>query len=88
MRQPLAELKRFLFAELYRHPQVTQTTDHARQVVAELFGAYVQAPAEMPPDFAAQPDRHRAVADYIAGMTDRFAMREHLRLTGRDLFTG
>jgi len=86
LRQELSELKRFLFAELYRHPQVTQTTDRARQVVAELFDAYVQAPAEMPSDFAAQADRHRAVADYIAGMTDRFAMREHLRLTGRDLF--
>ena len=38
------------------------------------------------PDFAGAPDRPRAVADYIAGMTDRFALREHQRLTGRDLF--
>ncbi len=39
----------------------------------------------MPPDFAARPDSARAVADYIAGMTDRFAAREHERLTGRRL---
>jgi dGTPase len=58
----------------------------ARAVVRELFAAYVEAPREMPADYAAQPDRHRAVADYVAGMTDRFATREHRRLTGRDAF--
>jgi dGTPase len=79
-------LKRFLFAALYRHPQVMRTTDVARQVVRELFAAYVDAPHEMPAEHAAQPDRHRAVADYVAGMTDRFAVREHRRLTGHDLF--
>jgi dGTPase len=41
----------------------------------------------MPVDYAGQPDLARAVADYIAGMTDRFAQREHQRLTGRDLFS-
>jgi dGTPase len=79
-------LKRFLFGALYRHPQVMRTTDVARQVVRELFAAYVDAPHEMPAEHAAQPDRHRAVADYVAGMTDRFAVREHRRLTGQDLF--
>ena len=79
-------LKRLLFAALYRHPQVMRTTELARQVVCELFAAYLAAPHEMPPEHAAQADRHRAVADYVAGMTDRFAMREHRRLTGRDLF--
>ena len=74
------------FAALYRHPQVMRTTDVARRVVGELFAAYLAAPAEMPADFAALPDRHRAVADYVAGMTDRFAAREHRRLTGEDLF--
>jgi dGTPase len=86
LRAGLAALKRFLFAQLYRHPQVMQTTERARTVVAELFAAYIAAPQSMPPDFAAAPDRHRAVADYIAGMTDRFAMREHQRFSGRDLF--
>jgi dGTPase len=65
-----------------------RTTDVARQVVRELFAAYVAAPAEMPADHAAMSDRHRAVADYVAGMTDRFAAREHRRLTGRDAFAG
>jgi len=79
-------LKRLLFAALYRHPQVMRTTELARQVVCELFAAYLAAPHAMPPEHADQPDRHRAVADYVAGMTDRFALREHRRLTGRDLF--
>ena len=79
-------LKRYLFSALYRHPQVMRTTDVARLVVQELFAAYVTAPQEMPADFAARADRHRAVADYVAGMTDRFAAREHRRLTGRDAF--
>jgi len=86
LREAITELKRFLFAELYRHPQVMQTTDRARTAVAELFAAYVAAPQEMPADYAGADDRHRAVADYIAGMTDRFALREHQRLTGRELF--
>jgi len=77
------ELKRFLFRNLYRHPQVAQTTEQAQQVVRELFAAYLERPGEMPTAYAGRRDRHRAVADYIAGMTDRFAMREHERLTGR-----
>jgi len=76
-------LKRFLFRNLYRHPQVTQTTDQARQVMRELFEAYLERGSEMPASYAERQDRHRAVADYIAGMTDRFAVREHERLTGR-----
>jgi dGTPase len=86
MRAAGTELKRFLFRALYRHPQVTHTTGIARDVVRELFAAYVVAPHEMPADFAARDDRPRAVADYVAGMTDRFAAREHHRLTGRDAF--
>ena len=86
VRQQCTELKRFLFRELYRHPQVTRMTDRARAVVSELFAAYLDRPDEMTSDFAASSDRPRAVADYIAGMTDRFALREHHRLTGRRLF--
>ena len=44
--------------------------------------AYLEEPAHMPADFASREHRPRAVADYIAGMTDRFAAREHERLTG------
>jgi dGTPase len=79
------ELKKFLFASLYRHPQVMQMMGQAQQAVHELFTAYIAQPQEMRAEFAAREDRHRAVADYIAGMTDRFALREHERLTGRKL---
>ena len=85
MREQSRELKRFLFANLYRHPQVMQTTDQARQVVRDLFVAYVQNPKEMQADFARREDTPQAVADYIAGMTDRFAAREHSRLTGQQV---
>jgi dGTPase len=74
-----------LFAQLYRHPQVMQTTGQAQIVVRELFEAYSRQPTEMPAEHAARPDTARAVADYIAGMTDRFAAKEHERLTGRKL---
>ena len=83
MRTQSAALKRFLFRGLYRHPQVVQTTVQARVVVQELFAAYIDNPSDMPESFAVRGDGPRAVADYIAGMTDRFAMREHERLTGR-----
>jgi dGTPase len=86
MRADSAELKRFLFANLYRHPQVNATTAAARQIVRDLFSGYMEQPERMAPEFASSPDRARGVADYIAGMTDRFARREHQRLTGRDLF--
>jgi dGTPase len=78
-------LKQFLLAQLYRHPQVMQMTGQAKIVVRELFEAYSAQPSEMPPEHAARPNPVRAVADYIAGMTDRFAGREHERLTGRKL---
>ena len=86
MRHESSELKRFLFANLYRHPAVTATTDRARDVVRELFAIYLDRPAEMSDEFQQAGDRPRAVADYIAGMTDRFALKEHQRLTGQALF--
>jgi dGTPase len=86
MRAESVELKRFLFANLYRHPQVTATTARAKEVVGALFATYLDRPLEMTEDYAQAADRPRAVADYIAGMTDRFALREHMRLTGQDPF--
>jgi len=85
-RAELDELRRFLFAGLYRHPRVARATAQGRMVVAELFAAYLQEPREMPAQHADLEDRHRAVADYVAGMTDRYALREHHRLTGRREF--
>lgn len=87
MRRDSGELKRFLFRSLYRHPQVMETTGRARRVVRELFAAYSAAPQELPADYRSNHDQPRAIADYIAGMTDRFAIREHERLTGDRLFS-
>nr|WP_310738580.1 deoxyguanosinetriphosphate triphosphohydrolase [Ideonella alba] len=86
MRHDSAALKRFLFAALYRHPQVNDSTARARRIVADLFAAYMADPALLPPEFRREADVARGVADYIAGMTDRYARREHQRLTGQQLF--
>jgi dGTPase len=80
------ELKTFLRERLYRHPQVMETTDRAREVVSDLFEWYVNEPGRMPESHARAERPLRAVADYIAGMTDRFALREHERMTGRRMF--
>ena len=99
MRRQSTELKSFLFHQLYRHPQVTRTMELAKQMVQELFDAYTSNPLEMQAGAtrttlmtgkAVQMDAfplQRAVSDYIAGMTDRFASREHERLTGKRLLT-
>lgn len=98
MRERSQALKAFLLRELYRHPQVMENMALAQQVVRELFAAYSEAPQEMQTGSAARvaagtpvpppqatPTTMRTIADYIAGMTDRFAAREHERLTGRRL---
>ena len=86
MRERSQALKTFLLRNLYRHPQVMETTGRARQVVTDLFDAYLSDPAQLPQAHAGREDLPRAVADYIAGMTDRFAIREHERLSGATLF--
>ena len=85
MRDRSQVLKRFLMQALYRHPQVVQNMEQAQQVIRDLFAHYSQQPQTMPPEFAERTDKARAVADYIAGMTDRFALREHTLLTGRQV---
>ena len=81
------DMKSFLFKHLYRHPQVMEMTNNAQTVVRELFDAYLSRPQEMSSDFSQREETPRAVADYIAGMTDRYAAREHERLTGRRLLS-
>jgi dGTPase len=81
-------LKQFMYARLYHHPQQLQTAERARLVTAELFAAYVQDPGLMDGDWAARlpaddPGRSRHIADFIAGMTDRFAISAHARIYGR-----
>jgi dGTPase len=75
-------IKAFLFAHMYQHPEVRKVRDHADAIVRRLFAVYLADPSAMPPEWAAKADgegRARAVADYIAGMTDRFAIAEHTR---------
>lgn len=86
MRERTQVLKTFLLRNLYRHPQVMETTQRARRVVSELFDLYMEKPSEMPEAHGQRQHQARAVADYIAGMTDRFAIREHERLVGAVLF--
>jgi dGTPase len=86
MRERTQQLKTFLLHNLYRHPQVMETTHRARQVVTDLFERYMESPSEMPEAHVGRQHQARAVADYIAGMTDRFAIREHERLLGAVLF--
>jgi dGTPase len=80
-------LKRFLYENLYRHDKVRVMTERAKERVRDLFNRYFESPAQMAPDFSApaiaaadEQVRARVVADYIAGMTDRYAIAEHERL--------
>ncbi|MGA0609932.1 deoxyguanosinetriphosphate triphosphohydrolase [Caldimonas sp. KR1-144] len=86
MRDDSRQLKRFLFANLYRHPEVVTTTSRAKEVVAGLFGAYLELWPDVGIAAAPQTSAQRTIADYIAGMTDRFATREFERLTGKPAF--
>ena len=83
MRNEAVVLKRFLRENLYHHYQVNRMTSKARRIIKELFDAFMQEPRLLPPDYQVATDiqkQARKVADYIAGMTDRYAMREHRRL--------
>jgi len=86
MRDRSQVLKTFLLRNLYRHPKVMETTGRARQVVNDLFERYLNEPQELPEAHGRSQHHARAVADYIAGMTDRFAIREHERLFGTVVF--
>ena len=91
MRDEALMLKRFLRKNLYQHYQVNRMTSKARRIVTELFDIFMSEPVLLPPTYQIAlaegmgADVHRAqqarsIADYIAGMTDRYAMREHRRL--------
>ncbi len=76
------ELKHFLRINLYQHYQVLRMTNKARRIISDLFGAFMEDPRLLPPQYQqmARTDKPRAIADYVAGMTDRYAIREHRRL--------
>ncbi len=85
----LGEIRAFLFTRMYRAPSVVKMREQVTKVVEDLFAAYMSEPALLPTewradvsDLADQTALARVIADYIAGMTDRFALQEHARLTG------
>jgi len=90
LRAELLQLKEFLFKRMYRHPRVMHVMQNAQVALAQLFGAFMANPALLPADWMVQcaaqghiiGDRMtaRAVCDYIAGMTDRFALQEYRRI--------
>jgi dGTPase len=88
MKQEAQALKRFLRKNLYQHYQVNRMTSKARRIITDLFGIFISGPQLLPPDYQTEGDdkleQARKVADYIAGMTDRYAMREYRRLFAVD----
>jgi dGTPase len=82
-----AALKRFMYARLYHHPRQLEIADLARQIVAGLFAAYRDTPSHLPDEWLAalpdqEPNRSRHIADFIAGMTDRFAISRYRECVG------
>ncbi len=77
------QLKEFLYTHLYQHPQVAAVSEEAANKLAGLYRAYSKAPERLPSHVVArfgEEGEARAIADYIAGMTDRFALAEHEKL--------
>lgn len=80
-------LKQFMYEKLYYHPEQLATAERAREVTSGLFKAYSENPALMGGGWADrghedEPDQSRHIADYIAGMTDRFAISAYTRIYG------
>ena len=87
MREDERELKRFMYANLYHHPRQLAAAKSAETIVAGLFAAYRADPAAMPGDWptrlpAEEPQRSRHIADFIAGMTDRYAVTRYGEVVG------
>lgn len=83
MSAKVAELNRFLYRRFYRHERLQEFLAYATRTLEELFAVYVERPAELAPWYHAWAEKvglERAVCDYLAGMTDRFAQAEHARL--------
>ncbi len=84
MRGQNRELKRFLRERMYKHYRVIRMADKAERIITALFEAYVREPRLLPPDNFSLIDKadekHRVICDYVAGMTDRFALDEYKKL--------
>ena len=77
------ELKDFLFQAMYKHFRIVRMAEKAERVITQIFESYVSEPAQLPPSVQLAADERglrRAVTDYIAGMTDRYALNEWQRL--------
>ena len=87
----LGVLRKFLFERMYRHYRVNRTRSQARRILSEMFQLFMAEPETMPPEWSRparegdETKRARAVCDYIAGMTDRYAIEEHKKLFSLDL---
>ena len=85
------KLKRLLSEHFYHHPSVSKMTDLAEKVVADLFEVYSNEPSRLPEHvrdrFQADEGPARAIADHVAGMTDRFAIEQHRRIFGPEAET-
>jgi dGTPase len=80
-------LKRFMYDRVYLHPEQVATADRAREVVARLFAAYASDVALLPPSWQetlpdSEPARSRRITDFVAGMTDRYAIDSYAKLFG------
>ena len=80
-------LKRFMYAELYHHPRQIEVAAVAQGVIARLFATYRDDPERLPQEWRGrlpsdEPQRSRHIADFIAGMTDRYAIARHVELIG------
>lgn len=80
-------LKRFMYAKLYHHPRQTEVADRAQALISGLFAAYRRDPRSLPDSWqatlpASDPDRTRHIGDFIAGMTDRYAIARHREIVG------
>jgi len=83
-----AEIKAFLKEHMYRHPRVMRVMGEAEQILFDLFARYQTTPADLPaewgppegPGSETETERARRIGNFIAGMTDRFALTEHQRL--------
>lgn len=87
MREAERDLKRFMYANLYHHPRQLAAADAAHGIVSGLFAVYRDDPAKIPEEWrerlpSEDPDRSRHIADFIAGMTDRYAVSRYRELVG------
>ncbi|AJG21217.1 deoxyguanosinetriphosphate triphosphohydrolase [Cupriavidus basilensis] len=86
VREEAAALKRFLFRHLYRHYLVMRMSSKAQRIITDLFDVFMADPRLLPPQYQAGQGRDpsRLISHYIAGMTDRYAIREHRRIFAVD----